>query len=106
MFLIRRVCKVERKDSWQVAKLLKDICDSYEENTGRGKATIYIGGAGTPADEFTVCAEWMQETIDANRMPNVPQSVLDANAEMFPLITDYKIEFFEIATEEKFAERF
>ena len=48
----------------------------------------------------------MQETIDANRMPNVPQSVLDANAEMFPLITDYKIEFFEVATEEKFAERF
>ena len=106
MFLIRRVCKVERKDSWQVAKLLKDICASYEEAPGRGKATLYIGGAGAPADEFTVCAEWMQETIDANRMPNVPQSVLDANAEMFPLITDYKIEFFEVATEEKFAERF
>ena len=106
MFLIRRTCKVERKDSWQVAKLLKSICKAYEENTDRPAATIYIGGAGTPADEFTVCAEWTQETIDANRMPNVPQNVLDANAELFPLISDYKIEFFEVATDDKIAERF
>ena len=30
MFLVRRVCKVERKDVWQVAKLLRTICDAYE----------------------------------------------------------------------------
>jgi hypothetical protein len=105
MFLIRRVCKVERKDSWKVAKLLTRICGAYEQNTGRGKATIYIGGAGTPAEEITVCAEWIQETIEANRLPNVPDSVLNDNAELFQLISDYKIEFFEVATDDKLAER-
>tara|TARA_B100000586_G_scaffold266189_1_gene238947 strand:- start:4510 stop:4830 length:321 start_codon:yes stop_codon:yes gene_type:complete len=105
MFLIRRVCRVERKDSWQVAKLLTSICAAYEQETDRGKATIYVGGAGTPAEEFTVCAEWQQETIEANRMPNVPDSVLSDNAELFQLISDYKIEFFEVATDEKLAER-
>ena len=106
MFLIRRTCKVERKYSWQVARLLKTISKSYEENTGRSEATVYIGGSGTPADEYTVCAEWMQETISANRMPNVPKSVLDANDQLFPLISDYKIEFFEVATDDKIDERF
>ena len=105
MFLIRRVCKVERKDSWQVAKLLTSICAAYEQKTDRGTATIYISGVGTPAEEFTVCAEWKQETIEANRMPNVPQSVLNDNAELFQLVLDYKIEFFEVATDEKLAER-
>ena len=106
MFLIRRTCKVERKDAWLVAKLLKNICKSYEEKTGRTEATVYIAGAGTPAEGFAVCAEWTQETIDANRMPNVPQNVLDTNDEMFSLISDYKIEFFEVATDDKINERF
>ena len=67
MFLVRRVCRTERVNAWKVASILTKICNAYEEN-GRDKATIYIGGAGTPAAEITVCAEWTQETIDANRI--------------------------------------
>ena len=105
MFLIRRGCKVERKDAWDVARLLRSICDSYTESTGRSRATIYVSGAGTPSHDMEVCAEWEQETIDANRMPNVPDSVKSDNDVMFPLLKSYDIEFHEIATDDKIAER-
>ena len=75
MFLVRRVCKVERKDVWQVAKLLRTICDAYESENGRNSAMVYISGAGTPAPDMSVCAEWTQETIEANRSPKVPEAV-------------------------------
>ena len=105
MFLVRRICKVERKDSWQVAKLLEIICQAYEEETGRSKATVYIAGAGTPASEIAVFADWEQESIEANRSPNVPERVHRANVEHFSLVKSYEIEFFEIATPDKIQER-
>jgi hypothetical protein len=105
MFLIRRVCKIERKDSWKVAKLLTRICGAYEKNTSRGEATSYMGGTGFPAEEITVCAEWIQETIEAYRLPNAPDSVLNYNVELSQLISEYEIEFLEVATGEKLAER-
>ncbi|MCH2507912.1 MAG: hypothetical protein MK035_05515 [Dehalococcoidia bacterium] len=105
MFLVRRICKVERKDSWQVAKLLEIICQAYEEETGRSKATVYIAGAGTPASEIAVFADWEQESIEANRSPNVPERVHRANVELFSLVKSYEIEFFEVATSEKIQER-
>ena len=105
MFLIRRVCKVERKDAWEVARLLRSICDAYSEATGRASATVYVSGAGTPSQEIEVCAEWEQETIDANRMPNVPGSGKSDNDVMFPLLKSYEIEFHEIATDDKISER-
>ena len=105
MFLVRRVCKVERKDAWQVAKLLRDICTAYENDNGRNSATIYITGTGTPAPDITVCAEWLQDTIESDRIPNVPDSVKRANGEMFPLLQAYDIEFHEVATDDKIAER-
>tara|TARA_B100001146_G_scaffold48004_1_gene41466 strand:+ start:560 stop:877 length:318 start_codon:yes stop_codon:yes gene_type:complete len=104
MFLVRRVCRTERVNAWKVADLLSKICNAYEEN-GRDKATIYIGGAGTPAAEITVCAEWTQETIDANRMPNVPSAVRENAPKLMELIQSYDIEFFEIATKDKIEER-
>ena len=96
---------MERKDAWEVARLLRSICDSYTESTGRSRATIYVSGAGTPSNDMEVCAEWEQETIDANRMPNVPDSVKSDNDVMFPLLKSYDIEFHEIATDDKIAER-
>ena len=105
MFLIRRESKVERKDAWEVARLLRSICDAYSESTGRAEATVYVSGTGTPSSEIEVCAEWEQETIDANRMPNVPDSVKSDNGVMFPLLKSYEIEFHEIATNEKILER-
>ena len=104
MFLVRRICKTERTNVWKVAGLLKNICNAYEEK-GRKHATVYIGGFGTPASEITVCAEWEQETIEANRTPNVPSKVLECNGIMQPLLSSYEIEFYEIATEEKLTER-
>jgi hypothetical protein len=105
MFLVRRVCKVERKDVWAVAKLLRLICNAYENDNRRNSAMIYITGAGTPAQDMSVCAEWTQETIEANRSPNVPAVVKKANLEMIPLLKSYEIEFHEVATDEKIAER-
>lgn len=96
---------MERKDAWEVARLLRSICDAYSESTGRAEATVYVSGAGTPSSEIAVCAEWEQETIDANRMPNVPDSVKSDNGVMFPLLKSYEIEFHEIATNEKILER-
>ena len=104
MFLVRRVCRTERANAWKVADVLTKICNAYEEN-GRDKATIYIGGAVTPAAEITVCAEWTQETIDANRMPNVPSAVKENDTKLMELIQSYDIEFFEIATKDKIEER-
>ncbi|HIC48591.1 MAG TPA: hypothetical protein EYP00_01765 [Dehalococcoidia bacterium] len=96
---------MERKDAWEVARLLRSICDAYSESTGRAEATVYVSGAGTPSSEIEVCAEWEQETIDANRMPNVPASVKSDNGVMIPLLKSYEIEFHEIATNEKILER-
>ncbi|MAP37443.1 MAG: hypothetical protein CL698_07325 [Chloroflexi bacterium] len=96
---------MERKDAWEVARLLRSICDAYSESTGRAEATVYVSGTGTPSSEIEVCAEWEQETIDANRMPNVPDSVKSDNGVMFPLLKSYEIEFHEIATNEKILER-
>jgi len=104
MFLVRRICKTERSNVWKVAGLLKKICDAYEEN-GRKPATVYIGGFGTPASEITVCAEWEQDTIEANRVPNVPSTIARFSGEMQPLLSSYAIEFYEVATEEKLTER-
>lgn len=105
MFLVRRVCKVERKDVWQVAKFLRTICNAYESENGRNSAIVYISGAGTPAPDMSVCAEWTQETIEANRSPKVPEAVKEANLEMLPLLKSYEIEFHEVATDDKIAER-
>ena len=58
-----------------------------------------------PAAEITVCAEWTQETIDANRMPNVPAAVKENAPKLMELIQSYDIEFFEIATKDKIKER-
>ncbi|HBF00127.1 MAG TPA: hypothetical protein DDW46_03630 [Dehalococcoidia bacterium] len=96
---------MERKDAWEVARLLRSICDAYSESSGRAEATVYVSGTGTPSSEIEVCAEWEQETIDANRMPNVPDSVKSDNGVMFPLLKSYEIEFHEIATNEKILER-
>ena len=105
MFLVRRVCEVERKNVWQVARLLRSMCRAYEENNGRAEATIYVSGTGTPGKDVTVSAEWQQETIEANRIPNVPDTVKKDNVDLQKLLLSYEIEFHEIATDDKIAER-
>ena len=104
MYLVRRVCHTERSNVWQVGSLLKKICAAYEAN-GRKPATVYIGGAGVPGASITVCAEWVQEKIEINRLTSVPEAVISLNREMQPLLSSYEIEFYEIVTEDRLGER-
>ena len=104
MYLIRRVCPTDRSNVWQVANLLRKICEAYEAN-GRRPATVYVGGMGVPGNSVTVCAEWTQDTIEPNRISKVPEAVFTLSREMQQLISSYQIEFYEIATKEGLAER-
>lgn len=104
MYVIRRVAKTQPGKAWEVAALLTKICAAYEAE-GRNKAQIYIGGQGLPGEANVVYAEWTQERIEPNRLPNVPKSVFEDNPKMQALLTSFDIEFYELATPEKFQER-
>ena len=104
MYIIRRVARAKPGKAWEVAGLLTKICAAYEAK-GRSKAQVYIGGQGLPGEPGVVYAEWMQERIEPNRLPNVPKSVLTDNAKMQELLTSYEIEFYELVTADKLQER-
>ena len=103
MFLVRRVCRVgNRANTWKVADLVSKICNAYEEEQNRSKATVYIGGRGTPGKGITVCAEWTQETLgETNVSTGVPSSVRENSPKLVELVDSYEIEFYEVATREK-----
>lgn len=101
MYLIRRVAKTQPNKAWQVAGYLAKICAAYEEG-GRDKARIYVG-SGLPGDQNVAYAEWTQDRIEPNR--NVPKAVFSLHREMQSMLTSYDIEFYEVATAEKLAER-
>ena len=103
MYMIRRIAKAQPGQVWEVANLLTKICAAYEEN-GRPKAHIYVS-QGLPGTPNMVYAEWTQETIEPNRLPNVPPVVRTLNAEMQAMLESYEIEFFELVTQEKLVER-
>lgn len=103
MYVIRRIAKAQPGKVWQVANLLTKICAAYEEN-GRPKAHIYVS-QGLPGTPNVAYAEWTQETIEPNRLPNVPPVVQTLNAEMQAILESYEIEFFELVTQEKLVER-
>jgi len=103
MYMIRRIAKAQPGKVWEVANLLTKICAAYEEN-GRPKAHIYVS-QGLPGTPNMAYAEWTQETIEPNRLPNVPPVVRTLNAEMQAMLESYEIEFFELVTQEKLVER-
>ena len=103
MYLIRRVARTQPNKAWQVAGYLAKICAAYEEG-GRDKARIYVGN-GLPGDQNVAYAEWTQERIETNPPGNVPKAVYSLHREMQEFITSYDIEFYEVATAEKLAER-
>ena len=105
MFLVRRICKVERKDIWKVASMLYQICNEYEEQ-GRTEATIYVMGFSTPSETFGVCAEWKQESLKAINFPKVPDKIKSSlSAELMDIVDSYEIEFHEVVTKEKLVDR-
>ncbi len=103
MYLVRRIARTKPQTEWEVAAILRRICNAYEEN-GRSEATIMVGGRGLPG-ESQVIAEWTQETIEPNWVSNVPASVRDDNAKLQSLILEYLIEFYEVVTDGKMKER-
>jgi len=104
MYIVRRVAKTLPGKAWEVAGLLNKIVEAYEE-AGRTKARIYISGQSTPGNPPTVYAEWTQERIEPTDMSKVPASVRENNAKMQELLTEYSIEFYELATQEKMKAR-
>jgi|TARA_B110000263_G_scaffold176231_1_gene154025 hypothetical protein len=106
MFLIRRVCKVDRSKSWEVARILKRICNSYETNNSRSEAIVYMTGRTTPDSEVTVCAEWTQEKIESNRMEDMPDKAQSDSEKLENLSNGFFIEFHEIITNEKLEVRY
>ena len=50
-------------------------------------------------------AEWTQATIEPNWPSKVPEVVRTLNAEMQAQLASYEIEFYELVTPEKLAER-
>ena len=103
MYLIRRIARTQAGKAWQVASYLTKICRAYEEN-GRNKAQIYVG-QGLPGDPNVAYAQWTQERIEPNWRLNIPESVLTDNTKMMEMVKEYTIEFYELATPEKFKER-
>ena len=101
MYVVRRVAKTKPGKEWAVATQLTKICDAYENENGRNKAIVYISGRGLPGEPNTVYAEWTQPHIEPTPFSDVPESVWKNNAIMRDMITDYTIEFYEVATPER-----
>lgn len=99
MYLIRRIAKPQPGKAWEVAGYLTKIVEAYE-GTGRAKAQVYIGGQGLPGNQ-AVYADWIQDKIETTDISTVPEAVKTNSAKMFPLVTDYVIEFYEVVTPEK-----
>jgi len=99
MYLIRRVARTEPGKAWQVAGCLTKICEAYEAG-GRNKAQIYVS-AGLPGDQNVAYAEWTQERIEPNAPDRVPSIVGEQHRKMMEMVTDYSLEFYELATVEK-----
>ena len=105
MFLIRRICFTTRANAWKVASILQKICNEYEEQ-GRSEATIYVSGFSTPAEDYSVSAEWTQESLDAIVYEKVPNEIREKlSSELMSLVDFYEIEFHEVVTKEKLDQR-
>ena len=104
MYLIRRTAKTQPGKAWEVAGYLTKICAAYSEG-GRNKAQIYLKGPGLPGEPNVVYAEWIQERIEPTNPKSVPPAVLETSQKMLPLLTEYSIDFFDLATPEKLESR-
>ena len=103
MYLIRRVAKTQPGKAWEVANYLTKICNAYEQ-AGRNKAQVFVS-QGVPGTPNVAYAEWTQERIEPNWISKVPQAVVSLNREMQAMFTEYSLEFYELATPEKFQDR-
>ena len=70
----------------------------------RHKAQVYVS-QGLPGTPNVAYAEWTQATIEPNWPSQAPEVVRTLNAEMQAQLDSYEIEFYELVTLEKLAER-
>ena len=89
--------------AWQVAGYLAKICEAYEGG-GRSKAQIYVG-QGLPGDQNVAYAQWAQERIEPNTPSRVPKAVGGLHRKMMEMVSEYSLEFYELATPEKLQDR-
>ena len=101
MYVIRRTVKTQPGKAWEVAGYLTKICRAYEKETGRDEAQIFIGGQGLPGEQNIVCAQWTQERIETIVPGGVPEAVRVNHGKMAALMTEYTIDFYELATPDK-----
>ena len=101
MYVIRRTVKTQPGKAWEVAGYLSKICHAYEMEHSRNKAQVYIGGQGLPGEQNVVYAQWTQERVEPILQGGVPEAVRINHAKMVALMTEYTIDFFELATPEK-----
>ena len=103
MYVIRRVAKTQPGKAWGVAGYLAKICEAYETG-GRSKAEVFVG-AGLPGDQNVAYAQWTQERIEPNWLDRIPGAVGENHRKMMEMVTEYTIEFYELATPEKLQQR-
>ena len=101
MYVIKRTIKTQPGKAWAVAGYLTKICRAYEKEQGRNEAQVYIGGQGLPGEQNVVYAQWTQERIEPIAQGGVPEEVTVNHPKMAALMTEYTIEFYELATQAK-----
>ena len=101
MYVIKRTVRTQPGKAWEVAGYLTKICRAYEKAHGRNEAQVYIGGQGLPGEQNVVYAQWTQERIEAIPQGGVPEEVKVNHGKMASLMTEYTIEFYEMATQDK-----
>ncbi len=101
MYVIKRTVRTQPGKAWEVAGYLTIICRAYEKAHGRNEAQVYIGGQGLPGEQNVVYAQWTQERIEAIPQGGVPEEVKVNHGKMAALMTEYTIEFYEMATQDK-----
>ena len=100
MYVVKRTVKTQPGKAWEVAGYLTKICGAYEKEQGRNEAQVYLGGQGLPGEQNVVYAQWTQERIEPIAPGGVPEEVSVNHLKMAPLMTEYTIEFYELATQD------
>lgn len=105
MYVIKRTVKTQPGKTWEVARYLTKICRAYERENGRNEGLVYIGGQGLPGEQNVVYAQWTQESLDPTPRGSVPEEVMVNHAKMAALMTEYTIDFYELATQASLEDR-
>ena len=71
------------------------------EGAGTERGAGLHWGSGTSGEQNVVYAQWTQERIEPIAQGGVPEEVTVNHPKMAALMTEYTIEFYELATQAK-----